>query len=198
MLGKRLLGMVGSLAAISVVMPVFAYTMSAPNGWYLEGNAGTSHLSNVSYPGSSSTTGWSYNANGGYKFMPYLGVEVGYSRFADTKIKTMSTTVASVMHNSYGAALRGILPISDSGFEAFAKVGVQRSYARTTIKDTTLANSIGVTASSHSKVNAWVGAGIQYYVMPELAIVGQWQRAQGNSSTGNEDLYTLGLSFIFV
>lgn len=205
MLGKRLLKVMGGLAIMATAMPAmafdssaFMFDMSAPNGWYLEGNAGTAHLSNADYPGSTSNSGWSYNANLGYKFMPYLGIEIGYSRYADSKISVSGTNVATVTHNSYDVAARGILPICSTGFELFAKVGVQRISAKASINDSALASSANVGSTSHSDVNALIGAGAQLYVLPELAIVAQWQRAQGDSQTGTEDLYTIGLSFIFV
>jgi hypothetical protein len=43
-----------------------------------------------------------------------------------------------------------------------------------------------------------MGVGGQLNIMPELGIVVQWQRAQGSSSTGTEDLYSVGLAFMFI
>lgn len=199
MRGKRLsLATVSGFAAIFIATPALA-EMSAPNGWYLEANAGSAHLSNTNYPGSSSSSGIGGNANLGYKFMPYAAAEIGYSRYPNTNIKDSNDVkAASVLHYSYDAAVRGILPFSDSGAEGFAKIGAQRIVSSVDIKDQNVANELGLGSSSHSSTGLYVGLGGQMYFTPELAVVAQWQRAQGNSSTGTEDLFSIGLSFLMV
>lgn len=197
MLKRKILSAVCGLAAIAAAAPALA-VMSVPFGWYLEGNVGSSHLSNVSYSGSSSSSGIGGSGFLGYKFMPYLAMEAGYTQYANSSIKdNTDTKAASVKHYSYGLAGRGILPIADSGFELFGKVGVQRINAKTSISNETAANNLGISSSQHNTTGLLVGAGAQYYMMPELAVNGQWQRAQGNSNTGTEDLFSVGLSFIF-
>jgi hypothetical protein len=176
--------------------------MSIPYGWYVEANAGSSHLSNKSYgSGSASSSGWGGNANLGYKFMPFLGLEIGYSQYAKTTIQTPSgpdqQKAAQDNHYSYGIWARGILPIADSGVELFGKLGAQRITSRVTIQNQQAANQIGIGASRHGSTGLFIGIGGQYYFYPEIAAVVQWQRAQGNSSTGTEDLYSIGFSFIF-
>lgn len=193
---KILLAALGASGLIAA-MPALA-VMSAPYGWYLEGNAGSSHLSNVSYPGSSSSSGIGGNANLGYKFMPFMAVEAGYTQYANTSIDdSTDTQAASIKHYTYDVAARGILPISTSGFEAFAKVGVMRITSSTTIKNSTSAANLGIASGSSSASGGYLGAGAQYYFMPEMALNVQWQRAIGNSTTGTEDLISGGLSFIF-
>lgn len=205
---KRLvLGVLSVAAIMSLSSSALASMMSVPMGWYLEVNGGSGHLSNTNFPGSTSSSGIGGNANLGYKFMPYAAAEVGYSRYPGTKIKTNTndvddlvpsgTTAAQIKHYSYNVAARGILPISDSGFEVFGKIGVHRLMASTSIDDDYAALQLGITSDSHSTTGVYLGAGAQYYFMPELGIVAQWQRAQGSSSTGTEDLYSLGISFIF-
>jgi hypothetical protein len=173
--------------------------MSVPNGWYLEGNAGSSHLSNKSYgAGNASSSGIGGNANIGYKFMPFMGLEIGYSRYQNTKIKAPDGTKAGEdKHYSYDIAARGILPLADSGVELFAKLGAQRIVSHVSLVDNTAANQIGLASSQHSSTGLYMGVGGQYYFWPELAVVAQWQRAQGSSSSGTEDLFGVGLSFIF-
>lgn len=197
MLKRKILSAVCGLAAMAVAAPALA-VMSVPFGWYLEGNVGSSHLSNVNYSGSSSSSGIGGSGFLGYKFMPYFAMEAGYTQYANSSIKdNTDTKAASVKHYSYGLAGRGILPITDSGFELFGKVGVQRINAKTSISNQTAANNLGISSSQHNTTGLLVGAGAQYYIMPELAVNGQWQRAQGNSNTGTEDLFSVGLSFIF-
>src|SRR5437868_3492213 len=79
----------------SITTQVFADNMSVPSGWYLEGNIGGSHLSGKSYPGNSSTSGLAGSVDVGYKFMPYLGTEIGYTHYANTTIKNSAGTKAA-------------------------------------------------------------------------------------------------------
>lgn len=196
MQGKKiLLTVLGGIAAISIGSSASALEMSAPNGWYLEGNIGSAHLSNTNFGGAStSSSGLGGNANLGYKFMPYAGMEIGYSQYPTTKINASDgTRIGSAKHYSYDIAAKGIIPISDSGFEAFAKLGAQHIQSRLTNDDSSFDIS-----GSHSSTGLYMGVGGQLNIMPELGIVVQWQRAQGSSSTGTEDLYSVGLAFMFI
>lgn len=194
MRGNQLLAVLSGCAALTIATAACA-SMSAPMGWYLEGNFGSSRLSNVD--NSSNRSGIGGNANVGYKFMPYFATEIGYSMYANTSIESGNITVVNQKHYSYDLAGKGILPIGDAGFEAFAKVGVQRINLHNSINDVPLANSMGLTGSQHSATGLYLGLGGQYSFMPEVAANIQWQRAQGNSTTGTEDLYTFGLAVIF-
>src|SRR5690349_1387632 len=136
MRGKQLLG---GLLAFFAVTQVSASQMSVPYGWYVEGNGGYSTLTGASYPGKVNSSGFGGNANLGYKFMPYVGVEIGYSLYAGTSIQMPGpgTMVAKAKHYSYDIAARGILPIVDSGFELFAKLGAQHIASSVSIKNQT-------------------------------------------------------------
>jgi hypothetical protein len=194
---RRYLAAIAGLTSLFFSIPAFA-VMSVPDGWYLEGNVGSTKLTNKTYPGSSSPSGIGGNANLGYKFMQFFAMEIGYSLYANTSIKDSNgTRAATDKHYSYDAAAKGILPISDSGFETFAKLGVQRINSHVSIDDYPAAANVPISNSQSSATGLYMGLGAQYYVIPELAIVGQWQRADGTSSTATMDLYTLGLSFIF-
>lgn len=194
---KYLLAAALSLATLSITPTAFAI-LSVPDGWYLEVNGGSTDSSNTSYPGNVSSSGLGGNANVGYKFMPYFGMELGYTLYANTVIKTATgnTKAAEVKVYSYDLAARGILPISSSGFELFAKVGIQRLNESFTIKNAAAAAALGVSNSSPSAVGLYIGGGAQYYFIPELAVNMQWMRAQGNSTTGNYELLSAGISFI--
>lgn len=198
MQGKKFLLAVVAGCVFGVLATSASAMMSVPNGWYIEANAGSTNLSNKNYPGSASTSGIGGNANIGYKFMPYFATEIGYSQYANSSIKDISTgtKAGNDKHYAYDLAAKGILPIVDSGFEAFAKVGVTRVGNKMSINSQTAATAIGLSSSSHSDTGIYLGVGGQYYFMPELAVVVQWQRAQGNSSTGTLDLVSGGLSFI--
>lgn len=198
MQGKKLLRAVSStFALLLLAAPAYA-VMSLPYGWYLEGNAGSSSLTEKSYPGSDSSSGVGYNGMVGYKFMPYFAMEAGYSRYPETIIKNGAGNKAGTdRHDSYQITGKGIIPVYESGFELFAKLGATRVASDLKIDNVANANSIGLTGSSHNDINIYFGFGGQYYFMPELAFVAQWQRAVGNSSTGTLSLFSGGISFIF-
>lgn len=196
---KLLLAVMSGIAAISLGSSAFAFEMSYPNGWYLEANLGSAHLSNTNYSGAStSSSGIGGNGNLGYKFMPYAGLEIGYSQYPNTKINaTDGTRIGTIKHYSYDIAAKGIIPISDSGFEVFGKLGAQHIQAHVSNDNSAPVQDVDLTGS-HSSTGLYLGIGGQLNIMPELGVVVQWQRAQGNSSTGTEDLYSVGLALMFV
>lgn len=198
MQGKRILrGIICGLTLFGIAAPASAI-MSLPYGWYLEANVGSSNMSGGSYPGSVSSSGIGYNANLGYKFMPYIGAEFGYTGYANVTVKNSAGTKAGIGKvYAYDLAAKGILPFADSGFEAFAKLGIQRIATSMSIQDSAAAAGLGLSSGGHSATGLYIGAGVQYYFMPEFAVNAQWMRAQGNSSTGTENLLSAGLSFIF-
>jgi hypothetical protein len=178
--------------------------MSLPCGWYAEGNIGYTHLSgrfssspSASHDNKSQIGG---NINVGYKLIPYLAAEVGYFQFPSTSIDVGNTRVATLKHYAADLALKGIVPVEDTGFEVFAKLGV--GYFRSTInirhRKQILAHAAGIHSTSRSRSGLFLGLGGQYYFMPELAVVLQWQRIQGSSSNGTADLYSIGLSWLVV
>ncbi len=193
---KQLLSVIGGAALFIFAIPAFA-VMSAPEGWYLEANGGSTTLTKKNYPGPSSSSGIGGNANVGYKFMPYLAAEIGYSRYANTNVKNdADTTAGTDKHYSYDIALKGIVPIAASGVEAFAKLGGERVTSKMSISNSAAAADIGLSSSQHSATGLYWGLGAQYYFTPEFAVVGQWQQAQGDSSSGTLALLSLGLSAI--
>lgn len=187
----------GCLASL-VALPAFA-SLSIPNGWYVEGNAGGGKLSDFSTNGKvSSSSGIGWNVNAGYKFMPYLSAELGYTQYPNAKIEDQfGTTAAKTGHYSYDFAAKGVVPIVASGLEAFAKLGVQRSVSTFSIQNATAVNNINLNTNRHSDTGLYMGLGAQYYFSPELAGVAQWARAKNNNKVGTLDLYSVGLSIIF-
>jgi len=196
MQGKRILmALLVSGAACVYAGSALADCMSVPNGWYLEGNVGSSKVSNLSYnDGNSSGIGG--NVNIGYKFVPYFAAEIGGTKYANNSIQLNGVKIGKDQHYSYDLALRGIVPAGSTGFEAFAKVGVGRMVSNIS-PSSNLFSTSGISSSQHSESGLYIGAGGQYYFMPEMAVNIQWQRQNGNSSTGTGSLLSAGLSFIF-
>jgi OOP family OmpA-OmpF porin len=196
MQAKRIVTALCGIGVFLTVLPAFA-VMSAPEGWYLEANAGSTYISNDNYPGSNSVSGLGANANVGYKFLPYVSGEIGYTHYANVNIKNGSTKAATARTYSYDIAAKGMVPIADSGFEPFAKVGIQRLNASVSIDNQTAADGIGISKTSNKKTGPYWALGGQMYFTPEFAVVGQWAQAVGSNSTGTLSLLSLGISFIF-
>jgi hypothetical protein len=197
MQGNKLLAKLTGLALLCAASSTFA-VMSLPYGWYIEGNLGSSHASNTDYPGSSSSSGLGGNANLGYKFMPFFGTEIGYTQYANTSIKNNAGTKAATVKNySYDLSGKGILPVGSSPFELFAKLGVARVNAKTSINSSSAAAGLGLTSSNHSTTGLYYGIGAGYSLINAVQLTAQWQRAQGKSTTGNHDLFSAGVTLIF-
>lgn len=188
------------LAATCTITSAMAIT-PLPTGWYVELNGGRSKVTNISYASGSSisNTGIGWNLNGGYKFIPFCAAELGYTKYADSSSKINGVKIATATYYSYDVALKPILPVGDIGAEVFAKLGL--AYLNTSVKAANAsyaaANGISVTTGSHNTTRYYFGLGAEYYFIPSLALNAQWQRAQGNNKTGNLNLYSLGLSYLF-
>lgn len=196
---KRALPTIAGLLTLSFASSAMA-VMSAPYGWYAEVNGGSSSMTNKSYPASvsSSSSGVGGSGNLGYKFMPYFAVEGDYSQYPNTSLRNGSgTEVAEDQHYSFALDAKGIFPVSDTGVELFAKLGASQLRSSIRILNDTAASAAGIQRTSHSNINAYWGGGVAYYFMPELAVNGQWMRAQGSSGTGTLSLLSLGITFIF-
>ncbi len=172
-----------------------------PTGWYLEGNLGASKISNVSYAAhtSISSTGLGWNLNGGYKFIPYFAAEVGYTSYAAGTINFNGTKVGKDQATSYDLAGKAIMPIQETGAEVFAKLGVARAKAQVTATNAALLAANGETLSTgnHRSTNLYFGVGGDYSFMPNVAMNVQWNRVDGNNSTGHLDLFSLGAAYLF-
>jgi len=167
-----------------------------PVGWYVEPNVGISTIQSKSYKGSTNS-GIGYNLNAGYKFMPYFAAEIGYTHYYTTKVKSGGTTAGKDAHYSYDLAAKAMVPITDSGAEVFAKLGIMRLNDKVTISNSAVASSINLNAGTHTATGIYMALGGDYAFTPEMAGVVQWARAKGNSNTGTMDLLSIGLTVLF-
>lgn len=197
---KRLaLAMVGMMT-VGVAVPTFAVA-SLPCGWYAEGNVGSVTVSDVSYGDDTSAkvSGVGWNVNGGYKFMPFFGIDLGYTRYTNGNISIDGVNFAQVNSRySYQLAGKGILPLCDTGVELFAKLGIARLVTSLETTDSDIADVVpNYSSGSRLSTGAYFGAGAGYNFTPSLAANIQWSRAAGNNNTGRIDLLSVGMSFIF-
>ncbi|MDX1900465.1 MAG: outer membrane beta-barrel protein [Gammaproteobacteria bacterium] len=187
--------------ATSGVAMLASAAVPLPDGWYLEGNIGSSSIHNATYVqnGSTSGSGFGWNVNVGYLFMPYFAAEMGYTNYAHTQGKFDGTQVATGTIYSYYLAGKGVLPLSDSGFELFAKLGVHRIHSSVLTRNDGFiaANNVTVYSGTNTHTGVLLGIGAAYAFRPELLGNLQWVRAKGNSRTGDMDLASIGMSYNF-
>jgi hypothetical protein len=188
--------------AMTMAVSASFAAVPVPFGWYLEGNVGLTQVSNTNYGSNTATSssGAAWNVNGGYKFSPFFGGEVGYTRYAATKIKTSGGSGYGAKDNHYAIDIagKGILPIGDTGAEFFAKIGASWIQSRVSITNTTAAQSLtGLQTGNNNATNLYLGFGGEYAVTPNMPISLQWARSKGNNTTGALDLYSLGVAYIF-
>ncbi len=197
---KKITLIMMSVAACSMTTLAMGVA-SIPMGWYLEGNLGASRISSVSYAPNTtiSSSGLAWNINGGYKFMPYFAAEIGYTSYANATINFNGTKVGKDQAQSYDLAGKAIIPIQDTGGEVFAKLGVARAKAHVTVSNASLLAASGETLNTgqHNSTDVYFGLGADYAFMPNTAVNLQWNRVAGNNSTGNLDLLSLGLTYLF-
>lgn len=175
--------------------------MPLPMGWYLEGNVGEVNVSDINYAssGSNSVSGIGWNANIGYKFMPFFALEGGYTNYAKANVDLNNTKIAQATSQNYDIVGKAMLPIQNSGFEFMAKLGVGRTRTHITESDNSYATANGVTvnAGTNNSTSLMYGLGGEYAFTPEMLVNAQWLRSDGGTGTGDLDLYSLGFAYMF-
>lgn len=197
---KKITFIMTSVVALGFTMLAIAET-PMPMGWYLEGNLGGSKISNVSYATNTSiaSTGLGWSLNGGYKFIPYFAAEIGYTSYANGTINFNGSKVGKDQAQSYDVAGKAIMPVQDTGAEIFAKLGVARAKSQVTSTNAALLAASGETLNTgrHNSTDLYFGVGGDYAFMPNVAANLQWNRVDGTTKTGNLDLFSLGLNYMF-
>jgi len=97
---------------------------------------------------------------GGYHFSPVMAVEVGYTKFGDSKI-TAGSNSATLSASSFVIALAGTLPLS-SQFDLTGKIGMSKNSGDAT-------NTLGASAST-SQNSVMFGIGAQYHVTTQTNV----------------------------
>lgn len=170
-----------------------------PYGWYLGLEGGWSVISHKTYPASVDGSGPAYGGNVGYKFSPFTAVEANYIRYSNVNIKSAGDTVARDRFYSYGINGKVMFPLCSSGASLFGKAGISRLQSDLQIKNEALAASSGLIIDTglHYATGLSVGLGAEYSFSPYALVNIQAGRVFGNKNTGDADLYSLGLSYIF-
>ena len=176
---------IAPLVLLGALSLCFSSTASAvvslSNGFYGEGSIGyafvTANTSNT-FNGSSlrRDDGLAGGFILGYKFIPYLAIDVGYTTYPHVYISTWAAHVA----------LKGIYPLGDGTWDVFAKAGA--AYA-SGAKDALLRTTAdGV---------FYYGAGFTYWFQPDFGALIQTAGILGEHNVSTIYSATVGLVYFF-
>lgn len=175
--------------------------MPKSQGWYVGGNIGRAKINNISFGANTEkkNTGIAWIINGGYKIMPYGGLEIGYSDYGKTEVTHVGTDIINASQSSLHAALKGVLPVGETGFELFAKLGVSRVKSDNKVSNFSYvaANNLSINARKKTVGGYFVGFGAGYAWRPDIIFNLGWQRVKGNKDTGRLDLKFIGVEYLF-
>lgn len=191
-------------SVFSTIIPIqstFA-VCSIPMGWYIDGDIGVTRMYGQSYPAgvSNKTSGTGWAAGGGYKFNRFVGAEVDYMRYADTRIRSNTgVTLARDVRYAVAAAAKVMYPILNSGVEIYGKLGLDWIHAKLGSIDATGAALVQLNLNNGTRTarGLYWGGGVQYFFNENFAAHIQYAQVQGSSNTGNLGLTSIGLSALF-
>lgn len=154
-----------------------------PNQFYVGGNLGYSnlrHFNSSSIGGANADNkDFSFGLTAGYQFHKYLALETSFNHLG-----SYSTAAGDVKANAINLELVGKVPVA-YGFSVLGHGG----YAYTQAKFQ------GDTGNRGTPV---YGAGVQYDVNKNTAIVAKWDRYQNFGGTDHKlDNYTMGVKYTF-
>lgn len=148
----------------------------------------------------------------GYDFTKYWAAEAGYTYFGKkAEIKNGSTVMADVRTQAWDLVAKGKIPVVED-FEMYGKVGVGYLMSKGLRKDDTSANTFFYKDKQNNFAGV-VGAGAEYYFMPNLWMDLSWTRFMVTNRCGSyksgsttytygkyqpdADLFALGVAYKF-
>ena len=203
--GKHAVALIGLIAAVWSISP---RALAQDSGWYAGASAGwssyTDNCPNAIPVGvSCDDSGGAYSVFGGYQFIKYFGVELGYVDLGKAGAATPAMGVLETV-KARGFELLGVgaIPIG-SRFEMYAKAGVYVLDVDYACSGCTSISSLGETATD---LTYGLGAIVRFSKNFGLRL--QYQRYQdvGFDTTigstaikakGDIDAFTIGLIFRF-
>lgn len=198
---KKTILLLSSIFSVAAATQSFA-AISLPCGWYADGDIGVTRMYGMNYPTvpSTASSGTAWSGDGGYKFNQYLGAEVIYTRYADTRLRNSAgTTLARDIRYSVAAAAKAMYPIMNSGVEIYGKLGLDWIHAKLGHIDATgvALAQIQLNSGTRTARGLYWGGGVQYYFNENVNAHIQYAQAQGNSNTGSVGVTSIGLSILF-
>lgn len=172
---------ISALALAGAVAAGPAVAQDWARDWYFGANGGQA---DPDESGIDDATGW--KAYVGYKFNPYLGLQVGYDRLGEFDIEGTSEE-ADV--SGWNLSAVGSWPIPPNpNVVLFGKVGAYAWTVDTDIADAALTDDDGTDLT--------FGVGAMYRLPNDIGLRAEWDRYQDVSET-DVDFLSAGLSFGF-
>ena len=171
----RIITLVATLVAVMTNAAFAAIPIA--RGGYVEGLIGYSKVEDAS--GLDDANGLGANVNLGYKLLPFIAVEGGYATYGASN---SSFTGAF----TWDIAIKGIVPFSEAGVEAFAKFGPAYIYNQNVPDD-----------GCKYTTNIMYGFGGSYAYRSNMLFNIAWTKSIGNSDTGDFQLLGLGITYMF-
>jgi hypothetical protein len=162
------------LACAALSAPLFAWSQTQADRWYIATDIGTLNMRNSIYADPSSVT-----LSGGYRFTPYLGGEVGITAVGDSTVTDGNGSRTAKQGDTRALAV-GYLPLGEH-VELFGKLGLGLQYARV--------NGTGSYASSdttYTTTNVIMGAGVQVNFNRRLGMRVQYEQLGKSKSSAND------------
>jgi OOP family OmpA-OmpF porin len=164
---------------------------------------GYSQLANAfgyQYSSHINTDGLAGRVFGGFQFNPNLAAEVGYSMFSDSKTtinyRGQQVFKAKISTESIDAVGKLIYPISNTGFNVYAKAGAAWVLVDQDLKQIDGTNVTAI-SSSTDPIRPVFGLGAGYDVTQNLTLDASFTRILGNNNLQNIDFYGAGLTYHF-
>jgi OOP family OmpA-OmpF porin len=172
---KKFLAILAAVAA-STALPVFA--QFAPGGYIGAGiGRGNLNVSATEFTGLSNATigdsDTSWTIRGGWRFHPYMALEVGYYEFCTYDFHGNAGPIAvngDAKVESYSLSLVGILPLGPQ-FEGYGRVG----YAHTKAKfsaNTAIASAF----AADTQEEATYGVGARWHFARNWSLFAEWMK----------------------
>ncbi len=188
-------------AALACGLTLSGAALAQDAGLYISGSLGrssanidTSPLSAAGVTGittDDSDTGWKVNI--GYQFNRHWGIELGYVDFGDFLLRGTTPLGATVIANfdvtAWTLAAVGTLPLGNSNFSLFAKLGIARGEAegRGTVDGTPV-------SFDDNGIDLFGGVGMRYDFNRKFGMQFEVERYYFDDRTY---LYSLGLRYKF-
>ena len=186
-------------AAIAAAMPALAQSEPNFTPWYLGVGIGQGHL-NVSgqdltglNDATVKTNETTYTIRGGWRFSPYMGLELGYydlGKYSFHGIANASTLDidGQAKAKSVGVSFVGTLPIDV--FDLYGRVG----FARSELKVNASATLAPTPVNTKDKQNeATYGVGARWNFVPNMGLFAEWMK----NDKIKVDSYLVGVDFRF-
>lgn len=186
---KKAIFKIGLVAVSSMLLYSHAALAveSKESGLYLNGNLGYGKVNeDVTGSTESDNTGFASNINFGYKLNRNLALEAGFSKYPD---ESFGSGIEGSENYSVELDAKLILPIQQSGFELFGKLGAAAVHHK-------LEGPV-TDAGTHTEPAAYVGAGASYSFTEKNAIVVQATATSENDPVPAMYLTTVGFMHTF-